>query len=106
MSFFVPAFDGINTELLIKRLERIGIPGDFLEILESWLTDRTAYMEVSGVCSSYIRVDCGTVQGSILGLVLFNLFISPLIRVEKILAYADNNYPIGIGTTKDAVLAD
>ena len=100
------AFDVINTEVLMKRLGRIGIPVDLLKILESWLTNRTAYVEVSGVCSSYFRVDCGTVQGSILGPVLFNLFISPLIRTEKILAYADDNYPIGIGTTTDAALAD
>jgi len=100
------AFDVINTVLLMKRLEKIGIPGDMLKILESWLTDRTAYVEVSGTCSSYFRVNCGTVQGSILGPVLFNLFIGPLIRAEKILAYADDNYPIGIGKTKDAALAD
>lgn len=100
------AFDVINTELLMKRLEKIGIPGDILKILESWLTDRTAYVEVSGICSSYFRVNYGTVQGSILGPVLFNLFIGPLIRAEKILAYADDNYPIGIGKTKDAALAD
>jgi hypothetical protein len=100
------AFDVINIELLMKRLEKIGIPRDLLEILNSWLTERVAYVEVSGVCSSYIKVDCGTVQGSILGPVLFNLFISPLIRAEKLLAYADDNYPIGIGITKDAALAD
>ena len=100
------AFDVINIEQLMKCLERIGILGDLLEILKSWLTDRTAYVEESGICSPYIRVDCGTVQGSILGPVLFNLFTSPLIRAEKMLANADDNYPIGIGITKDEALAD
>ena len=100
------AFDVINIELLVKRLEQVGIPKDLLKILESWLTDRIAYVEVAGTCSSYFRVDSGTVQGSVLGPILFNLFISPLIRSEKIVAYADDNYPMGIGATKDAALLD
>ncbi len=37
---------------------------------------------------------------------MFNLFISPLIRAERILAYADDNYPTGVGPSKDTALAD
>ena len=61
-------------------------------------------MEVSDICSSYFRVDSVKVQGSVLGPILFNLFFSPLIRSEKIVAYADDNYPTRMGTTKDEAL--
>jgi hypothetical protein len=100
------AFDVINIELLKDRLKKVGLPDDLLVLLDSWLTGRTAYVEVSGFCSSYFNVGYGTVQGSILGSVLFNLFIGPLIRAEKMLAYADDNYPTGIGPNRDTALAD
>jgi retron-type reverse transcriptase len=69
------AFDVVNVNLLMERLNAMGMPGDLIQNLSSWLTDRAAYVEVDGECSEYYLVQEGTVQGSVLGPVLFNLFI-------------------------------
>jgi hypothetical protein len=53
---------------------------DVINLLESWLKDRQCYVEVRKSCSQYFDSDDGTVQGSILGPVLFSLFMSPLLR--------------------------
>ena len=77
------AFDTISHELLLKRLKyRFGIMDTVLQWIKSFLTNRTQYVKVSNrdgmAISSKKVLKQGEPQGSILGLVLFNLFISPL----------------------------
>jgi retron-type reverse transcriptase len=86
------AFDVVNVDLLLDRLFIMGIPDDIIELLAAWLKDRAAYVEVSGECSSYFDVTSGTVQGSILGPILFNLFMSPLVCHASTPCYADDSY--------------
>ncbi len=69
----------------------MGIPNDLTKILTSWLKDRAAYVEVDGESSEYFLVAEGTVQGSVLGPVLFNLFIRPLLKKTNSPAYADDS---------------
>ena len=57
-------------------------------------------MEVDGECSEYFMVQHGTVQGSVLGPVLFNLFIRPLLASANSPAYADDSYYCGISKVK------
>ena len=40
------AFDVVNTALLIKRLRIIGLPNDVITLIEIWLTDVTALVEI------------------------------------------------------------
>jgi hypothetical protein len=54
--------------------------------------DRATYVEVDGECSEYFLVQEGTVQGSVLGPVLFNLFIRPLLKTATSPAYVDDSY--------------
>ena len=70
-------FDVINVDLLLVRLSIMGLPDDLVLLLKSWLKNRSAYVEVDGECSEYFDVPNGSVQGSSLGPVLFNLFVAP-----------------------------
>ena len=91
------AFDVVNVDLLLKRMEIMGIPQNLISLLKVWLKGRQAYVEVEGTCSTYFKVDSGTCQGSILGPVLFCIFIAPLLDCEDLFAYADDSYEIETG---------
>ena len=100
------AFDVVNVDLLLKRLTTLGLPADWLKLLESWLRDRAAFIEISQDRSMLYDINIGTVQGSILGPVLFSLFISPILEHGKMVAYADDSYTIINGKTKGQVTAE
>ena len=86
------AFDVVNVGLLIKRLKIIGLPDDLIELVSNWLTTRYFYVTIDGV-SSYVHITgVGTVQGSILGPILYAIFVSPLFDLTKLTLYADDNY--------------
>ncbi len=94
------AFYVVNVELLLKRMEIMGIPQNLIILLMPWLKGRQAYVEVEGTCSKYFKVDSKTCQGSILQPVLFCIFIAPLLDCEDHYAYADNSYKIDTGLNK------
>jgi len=100
------AFDVINMELLMKRLKIAGFPQDIMDMLTAWFNDSWAYVEEGESCSGCFRDRIGTFQGSCLGPVLFNLFISPLLRTGSDPAYADDSYYVTTGATKDVALAE
>ena len=86
------AFDVVNVELLIKRLQIIGLPNDLVELVSEWLTNRYFYVSIDGGNSYVHHCDVGTVQGSILGPILYAMFVSPLLDLEKLILFADDNY--------------
>jgi exonuclease III len=86
------AFDVINLELLMKRLEIMGLPDDIRRMLGAWLFGRTGFVEVESYCSEIFDIDNGTVQGSGLGPVLFNMFMRPFMTSSGSLSYADDSY--------------
>ena len=88
------AFDLVNVELLIKRLRIIGLPGDLISLIEIWLTDREFYVEVDGSCSAIFGSGTGTIQGSVLGPVLYAIFVSPLFDLTEITNFADDNFVV------------
>ena len=86
------AFDVVNVELLMKRLRIIGLPDDMIELISNWLTTRYFYVSIEGSNSFVHTTGVGTVQGSILGPVLYSLFVSPLAELENLVLFADDNY--------------
>ena len=75
---FVKAFDSIPHERLLKDLEHLGLRGDLLNWIRSFLTGRTQYVRVDGFASKWMEVVSGIPQCSVLGPVLFVVFISDI----------------------------
>jgi len=86
------AFDLVDHNLLSRKMFETGVPTDVITLIENWLKSRTAYVEINGQQSYFFEVTKGTVQGSVLGPVLFAIFVKELIYLEDITIYADDNY--------------
>ena len=87
------AFDTVNHHILLKKLFSYGIIGTILKWFESYLTDRLQFVTFDGTQSEVKSVKCGVPQGSILGPLLFIIYMNDLYNVSKFIfsiLYADD----------------
>ena len=83
-----------------------GLPKDMVELIGAWLKDRIAYVEVDSFCSEFFGILFGCGQGSILGPILFNFYVAPLVIMKEMITYEDDNYQSGISKDKQTALED
>ena len=100
------AFDVVNIGLLVKRLDIIGVPTDVVSLIETWLTERLFYVSINGDNSCLMSSDAGTIQGSILGPILYAIFVAPLFDLEKLSNYADDNYIVRWNSDMESLIID
>ncbi len=99
------AFDVVDIDLLLKRLEIVGLPEDLISLIKVWLKNRSYYVSIDGENSVLHDLLLGTVQGSVLGPVLYAMFVSPVFDIVPMLAFADDSYRFESGADKTVLVA-
>ncbi|XP_041978634.1 odorant receptor 30a-like [Aricia agestis] len=72
---FEKAFDRVDHLILLKKLQELGIHGDLLRWMESYLSNRSQAVVMGGYRSDYIEMPTGVPQGSHLGPLLYNAYL-------------------------------
>ena len=87
------AFDTIDHKILIYKLKYIGLAKTSIDWIQSYLTSRVSFVEIESHKSSLKDIACGVPQGSILGPLLFLLYVNDMSQAVTcdLLLYADDS---------------
>ena len=102
------AFDTIDHKTLLVKLNRYGIRGQAQSLIKSYLSRRTQYTEVLGEKSDRLTIEYGVPQGSVLGPLLFLLYINDISRTSALgtfIMFADDTNIFVEGNTEDEAYA-
>ena len=97
------AFDTVNHKLLINKLKALGLNQIAINWFVSYLRDREQIVDIARTYSKACNITCGVPQGSILGLLLFLIYVNDMKTAVKciLILYADDSVMLVSG--KDVV---
>ena len=101
------AFDCLNHELLIAKLDAYGFDISATRLINDFLTNRKQRVKINDIFSSWKDLLDGVPQGSILGPLLFNIHLCDLfyfLTNIDIASYADDTSPYSLGATPEDVI--
>ena len=87
------AFDTLDHNILLNKLKYYGVKNTELSWFQSYLTERSQYVEINGITSNVLTISTGVPQGSILGPLLFLIYMNDIPEVStffKYILYADD----------------
>ena len=89
---FQKAFDKVPHKRLLNKLQTHGISGNMKNWLEDWLSERKQRVVLNGVSSKWLKVKSGVPQGSVLGPILFLIYVNDIDDgiICKISKFADD----------------
>ena len=94
------AFDTVDYEILLSKLDYYGIRGISNNWFKSYLSNRKQFVSINGYDSGLAEIKCGVPQGSVLGPLLFLLYINDLnqaIKFCKVHHFADDTNLLYLG---------
>lgn len=101
------AFDTVDHDILLKKCERIGLRGKIHNILKNYLSHRKACTRINNSCSNFCDVSCGVPQGSILGPLLFIIYVNDIVDIVEnahIFLFADDIVIMAINQDYDCMV--
>ena len=81
------AFNTIQPHLMIRKVTDLGVGKQRVMLVHSFLTNRSQYVNVSGVCSSHVSISTGAAQGCVLSPLLYTMYTNSCRS-----AYSNNHY--------------
>ena len=102
------AFDCLNHELLIAKLSAYGFSPNALRLVHSYLSERKQRVKINGSFSTWRETMIGVPQGSVLGPLLFNIYLNDLfmfVKDAQICNYADDTTIYACDSNIEGVIA-
>ena len=106
---FGKAFDVVSFDVLFKKLEKMGFRGIILSLIKTFLENRQQYVTINNVNSGKLSSTCGMPQGSVLGPLLYSIYVYNLHRANlsaQYFSFADDTVLVYTGTSERTLNSD